>query len=76
MEKNVTKSSSMEKPIEVEKKTRRTTAKKTTPKSEIHSKMSKLETAYMEALNGKIKFGEVKSMFKKFHKEIKESKNN
>jgi hypothetical protein len=75
MEKKATRSTKVEKPIEVEKKAKKTT-KRVTPKNEIHSRMSKLETAYMEALNGKIKFGEVKSMFKKFHKEIKESKNN
>lgn len=37
----------------------------------IHSKMVNLEMAYMNAISGKIKFGEVKSMFKKLHKEIK-----
>lgn len=41
---------------------------------EIRNKMTNLETAYLEALNGKIKFGEVKSMFKKLHKEIKGSR--
>lgn len=52
------------------KKVRR--AKKVvTPENEIHSKMSKLETAYLDAISGKIKFGEVKNLFKKFHKEIK-----
>lgn len=75
MEKKATRTQKTEKSIPVEKKIKRT-AKKATPKNEIHAKMSKLETAYMEAINGKIKFGEVKSMFKKFHKEIKEAKNN
>jgi hypothetical protein len=41
---------------------------------EIRNKMTNLETAYLEALSGKIKFGEVKSMFKKLHKEIKGSR--
>ena len=45
-------------------------AKKTT---NVHDRISKLEMAYMEALNGKIKFGEVKTMFKKIHREIKSS---
>ena len=40
----------------------------------IRNKMTNLETAYLEALSGKIKFGEVKSMFKKLHKEIKGSR--
>ncbi len=75
MDKKSTRTTKTEKPIEVEKKAKRTT-RRVTPKNEIHSRMSKLETAYMEALNGTIKFGEVKSMFKKFHKEIKEAKNN
>jgi hypothetical protein len=35
--------------------------------------MSKLETAYMAAISGEMKFGEVKSIFKKLHKEIKSS---
>jgi hypothetical protein len=39
----------------------------------IHSKIQKLEVAYMSALSGKMKFGKVKSMFKKLHKAIKKS---
>lgn len=39
----------------------------------IHSKIQKLEIAYMAALSGEMKFGEVKSMFKKLHKAIKKS---
>jgi hypothetical protein len=35
--------------------------------------MSKLETAYMAAISGEMKFGEVKSIFKQLHKEIKKS---
>ena len=41
--------------------------------SPIQDKMTKLETAYMEAINGKMKFGKVKSIFKQLHKEIKKS---
>ncbi len=39
--------------------------------SSLHNKMINLETAYINAISGKIKFGEVKSIFKKLHKEIK-----
>ncbi len=66
-------------PVQAEKKT--TTTKKVVKKEEsvdlnkvIRSKMTNLETAYMAAVSGKIKFGEVKSVFKKLHKEIKESR--
>jgi hypothetical protein len=41
--------------------------------SPVSEKMSKLETAYMAAISGEMKFGEVKSIFKKLHKEIKSS---
>jgi len=64
-------------PVQAEKKT---TTKKVVKKAEldvnkvIRAKMTNLETAYMAALSGKIKFGEVKSVFKKLHKEIKESR--
>jgi hypothetical protein len=44
------------------------------PENEIQSKMSKLGNAYLEALNGKLKFGKIKDLFKKFHKEIKKTK--
>jgi hypothetical protein len=37
----------------------------------LHSKIVNLETAYINAISGKIKFAEVKSIFKKIHKEIK-----
>ena len=40
---------------------------------QIHTKMTNLETAYKAAISGKMKFWEVKSMFKKLHKEIKKS---
>ena len=39
----------------------------------LHLKMINLETAYINAITGKIKFAEVKSIFKKLHKEIKET---
>ena len=54
--------------------TRKPRAKKiATVVSPVQEKMNKLETAYMSALSGQIKFGEVKSIFKKLHKEIKSS---
>lgn len=64
-------------PVQAEKKTIKKVVKvveSTDLNKEIRAKMTNLETAYLEALNGKIKFGEVKSMFKKLHKEIKESR--
>ncbi len=57
-------------------KTAKTARKKTeTAKavSPIQEKMSKLETAYMAAISGEMKFGKVKSIFKQLHKEIKKS---
>lgn len=45
-------------------------AKMTNPVSE---KLITLEDAYKAAISGKIKFGEVKSIFKQLHKEIKKS---
>lgn len=41
--------------------------------SPVHEKMNKLETAYIAAISGKMKFGKVKSIFKQLHKEIKKS---
>lgn len=41
---------------------------------EIHEEIGKIENAYINAINGQIKFGEIKSMFKKLHKEIKKTK--
>jgi hypothetical protein len=35
--------------------------------------MGKLETAYNEAISGKIKFKEVRTVFENLHKEIKKS---
>ena len=52
------------------RKTKSTTVSTVSPVSE---KMSKLETAYMAAISGEMKFGEVKSIFKQLHKEIKKS---
>ena len=49
------------------------TAQTATAVSPVSEKMSKLETAYMAAISGEMKFGEVKSIFKKLHKEIKSS---
>ena len=45
------------------------------PKSKITlpEAMAKLETAYMAATSGEMKFKEVKSVFRKLHKEIKKS---
>ena len=56
--------------------TRKTKVKATTATatvSPVSEKMSKLETAYMAAISGEMKFGEVKSIFKQLHKEIKKS---
>ena len=54
--------------------TRKTkTTQAVTAVSPVSEKMSKLETAYMAAISGEMKFGEVKSIFKKLHKEIKSS---
>ena len=65
-------------PVQTEKTTQ---TKKATVKNvvvnevdkQIHTKMTNLETAYKAAISGKMKFWEVKSMFKKLHKEIKKS---
>lgn len=58
----------------VTRKTKATKATATvTAVSPVSEKMSKLETAYMAAISGEMKFGEVKSIFKKLHKEIKSS---
>lgn len=56
------------------RKARTTNSKKSTATiSPIQERMTRLETAYMSAINGEIKFGEVKSIFKKLHREIKKS---
>ena len=41
--------------------------------SPVHESMTRLESAYMSAISGEIKFGEVKSIFKQLHKQIKKS---
>lgn len=41
--------------------------------SPVAESMIQLETAYNDAINGKIKFGEVKTIFKQLHKEIKKT---
>ncbi len=46
------------------------------PVFSMQEEMSKLESAYNNALQGQIKFKEVKSVFKKLHKQIKKQKNN
>lgn len=63
-------------PVQAETKVKKGVkkAESTDLNKEIRNKMTNLETAYLEALSGKIKFGEVKSMFKKLHKEIKGSR--
>lgn len=38
----------------------------------LKAKITKLESAYIAAISGKMKFGQVKSIFKKIHKEIKQ----
>ena len=55
------------------RKTKATAKTATVAVSPVSEKMSKLETAYMAAISGEMKFGEVKSIFKKLHKEIKSS---
>lgn len=44
-----------------------------TTTSPIQERMAKLESAYESAITGEMKFGEVKSIFKQLHKEIKKS---
>ena len=50
--------------------TRTTRAKVVSP---IQTEMTKLETAFMAAMTGQMKFKEVKSIFLEIHKEIKKS---
>lgn len=52
---------------------RKKTDKATAKPSSIQESMAKLESAYKAAIFGEIKFGEVKSIFKQLHKEIKKS---
>ena len=39
--------------------------------TDIRERIHSLEDAYVNAINGKIKFADVKDIFKKLHKEIK-----
>lgn len=39
----------------------------------LKTNISKLESAYMDAISGKMKFGQVKDLFKKIHKKIKQT---
>ncbi len=39
----------------------------------LKSNITKLESAYVAAISGKMKFAQVKDIFKKIHKEIKET---
>lgn len=65
-------------PVKTERKKR---ARKTEVKTEnpvskqltVHTKIQKLEVAYMAAISGKMKFGKVKDLFKKLHRDIKKS---
>ena len=58
-------------PSKTKAKTKATAKTATATVSPVSEKMSKLETAYMAAISGEMKFGEVKSIFKQLHKEIK-----
>jgi hypothetical protein len=59
------------------KQPKKTTNKAVTSVTDSNDKLkaqiTNLESAYLAALSGKIKFGEVKDIFKKMHKEIKQS---
>ena len=75
MENKSTKAPSMKAKTSTDatRKTKATAKTATAAVSPVSEKMSKLETAYMAAISGEMKFGEVKSIFKKLHKEIKSS---
>jgi len=70
MEKNNTK---VEKSTTKTNNRRKSAKASVTTTSPIQERMAKLESAYMSAIIGEIKFGEVKSIFKQLHKEIKKS---
>ncbi len=74
--KKVTKSSKATQKQSTTKKakTEKKNITNSTPEIELQTKMNLLQKAYLAALSGEIKFGEVKSMFKKLHKEIKSEK--
>lgn len=56
------------------KKTEKQADKKEVSNKTLKAKMTNLETAYLAAMSGKMKFGKVKEMFKKFHKELKKTR--
>jgi hypothetical protein len=60
-----------ETPISKETPVRKTRATKVV--SPIQTEMTKLETAFMAAMTGQMKFKEVKSIFREIHKGIKSS---
>ena len=62
-----------EKPISKETPVRTTRTRDTKVVSPIQTEMTKLETAFMAAMTGQMKFKEVKSIFREIHKGIKSS---
>ena len=60
-----------EQPISKETPVRRTRTRATKVVSPIQTEMTKLETAFMAAMTGQMKFKEVKSIFREIHKGIK-----
>ena len=62
-----------EKPISKETPVRTTRTRATKVVSPIQTEMTKLETAFMAAMTGQMKFKEVKSIFREIHKGIKSS---
>lgn len=55
------------------KKTAKSEVKKIREQLNVLSELSKIGDAYTAAINGKMKFSEVKEMFRKLHKEVKKS---
>ena len=55
------------------KNTNKSVSPVTESNDKLKSQITNLESAYLAAISGKIKFGEVKDIFKKMHKEIKQS---
>lgn len=62
-----------EQPISKETPVRTTRTRATKVVSSIQTEMTKLETAFMAAMTGQMKFKEVKSIFREIHKGIKSS---
>lgn len=72
-----------EKPVEKKQAVKKPKIKKVETQAEIkvesvkefpiRKEIDKLEIAYMAAINGKMKFKEVRNVFEKLHKEIKTS---